>query len=196
MTIPIAMVNFTPGLASLFLPLDRDVSAQTLMNKKVYSIANVYAHGANSEFLNWYTILGWQLRGAVQGIVSAWIVLSIYGPGSTSDDGTTWDHNTTSMVAYTAVILIQTFTIFFEANIVTWINNVVIWGMLLFYLMYFLFLGNVMFMSLHDMYGIPAALFAGALPPLPQRLSLLVHSHNAHRARALIWIAWQIPSSG
>jgi len=161
LSLPITLFNlpFT-GLSTLFLTLDRDVSQTALLNKSLYKTRNVYRHGADSEFMNIKTIGAWLIRGSLQGIICAWLVLQIYSD-TMEPDGTVMDNDTTSMVAYTAVITIQTITVIIESSSCTWINHAVIWSCFGLFIFYILLMGNTTFMSMYDLYGTTPALFRG-----------------------------------
>ena len=55
---PLAGYNVFTGLPTFMLIMDRDVSAQSLMSKQVYSdpsFSKLYQLGQNNEFMNWTT---------------------------------------------------------------------------------------------------------------------------------------------
>jgi len=156
LSLPIAGYNVFTGLPTFMLIMDRDVSAQSLMSKQVYSdpsFSKLYQLGQNNEFMNWTTAGWWLIRGVLQGIIVAWLILNIYGLSASQTDGTFFDIWTTSLVAYSVVILIQCLVVCVESHSVTRNNHITIWGMLAVYILSALLLGNLMLGSITDMYG-------------------------------------------
>ena len=158
LSLPITLFNapFT-GLSSFFFVLDRNVSARTLLTKESYKHHSVYKHGIDCDFMNLYTVLGWLVRGTLQGIICAWIVMGTYGSGD--HGGHTMDQNTTSMVAYTVVIVALTISVYMESSSTTYINHLVVLGCFVLFIFYIILTGYTTSSPCCDVYGITPAVF-------------------------------------
>lgn len=74
------------------------------------------------------------LRGALQSIALLWLCTHIYGPGfAYAGDGGTASNDVTFSVAYTALMLSQLFTMWWESHSVTPLNLLMLVGMPVFY---------------------------------------------------------------
>eukprot|EP01114_Cavostelium_apophysatum_P012672 TRINITY_DN2894_c0_g1_i2.p1 TRINITY_DN2894_c0_g1~~TRINITY_DN2894_c0_g1_i2.p1 ORF type:complete len:1114 (+),score=267.19 TRINITY_DN2894_c0_g1_i2:219-3344(+) len=114
------------GIPVLFYVLDKDHPEYYLMSNPI-----LYRDCQKNKFFNYRTLFYWFTRALFQGIVVfTFTVLfyhdSIERDGVESNSG----YDSMSNVAYTSLILINTFTILLESRNLTWINHFIIWGCL------------------------------------------------------------------
>jgi len=106
--------------------LDKDVSEE-------YLLANphLYRESQAGRDMTAAKILAWIFRAAYQALVilATSLLLSV----TISADGMIMDYYSASMLAYTALLIIQTITIAIETHNFTWINHIAVWGTLFLY---------------------------------------------------------------
>ncbi|GAM24030.1 hypothetical protein SAMD00019534_072050 [Acytostelium subglobosum LB1] len=114
------------GLPVMGYILDKDLPASVVrLNPFLYSISQ------ESTAFNWQSITRWGFRAAFQSIL---IFAATAGPFAFTQ-GSTIDYGSFSMVSFTALILLQSLTLFFESHTITWINHALIWGTIPLYIL-------------------------------------------------------------
>jgi len=109
--------------------LDRDVPRKTLLEA-----SHLYAHSRCGRELTKWTFAAFVGRGLLQAVLCMWITFQVYSPGWVdSKDGQPIDYESIFTVTYSALLCIQTGTIWIESHSLTWINQVALWGTFVFY---------------------------------------------------------------
>eukprot|EP01133_Synstelium_polycarpum_P007008 gene7008-8143_t len=134
-------IMFT-GLPIIGYILDKDLP-ESILRRNPF----LYTYTQEGKAFNTQVFLQWAFRSVFQAL----LVFSITaGPFVFGSSGVI-DYNSFSMIAFTSIIFIQSFTLFFESHTVTWINHILIWGTIPLYFISVLLLNSVPKL---DMYSI------------------------------------------
>eukprot|EP01117_Protostelium_nocturnum_P005659 TRINITY_DN2043_c0_g1_i5.p1 TRINITY_DN2043_c0_g1~~TRINITY_DN2043_c0_g1_i5.p1 ORF type:complete len:1097 (+),score=372.02 TRINITY_DN2043_c0_g1_i5:81-3371(+) len=128
------------GVPILFHILDRDSPAETILNSP-----SMYLETQSGSRFSAWTYVGWVLRAFFQAAMAFYIPLWTFSNFSTfpSVGGESLGGEALSMVSYTSLIFINTWTIITESSTLTFLNHLVLWGTISVYFILFMFLSLI-----------------------------------------------------
>ncbi|KAJ3450633.1 putative phospholipid-transporting atpase [Anaeramoeba flamelloides] len=109
---------------------DKDVSEEL-----IYLNPQLYLDSSKGRFFNKKTLFWWFVRAVYQGAITMLFLAFIFKDRDYlyAMDGSGADQALISMTGFTAVLLLQTFTLALETKHWTLYNHLIIWGFLIFY---------------------------------------------------------------
>ncbi|KYQ90011.1 P-type ATPase [Tieghemostelium lacteum] len=136
------------GLPVVGFILDKDLPESVIRRNPV-----LYRYCQEGRAFNVKVFVQWCIRALTQALLVFSITTGAY---AFSDSGAIIDYDSFSMISFTAIIFIQSLTLYFESHTITWINHILIWGTIPIYFVCVLVLNA---MPNLDMYSIMSHLF-------------------------------------
>jgi len=143
------------SLPIIFYVLDKDYPEKTLIENP-----SLYGEARRKAFLNYRVMFYWFSRALYQGIaVFVITVFAFHNIAQRDGQNVSGSYDSLSLVSYTAIIIVNTFTIISESNNITILNHIIIWGTLVVYYIsiyiYNLF-NNDMHMVMNNLFSLPS----------------------------------------
>ncbi|EGG19357.1 P-type ATPase [Cavenderia fasciculata] len=131
------------GLPIIGYILDRDLP-QSILKRNPY----LYTFTQEGKAFSPKIFLRWSFRSLYHALI---VFCATAAPFIYNTGGTDIDYDSISMISFTAIIFIQSLTLFIESNTITWINHALIWGTIPIYILCVLVLNSI---STLDMYSV------------------------------------------
>jgi len=142
------------GLPPLVYVLDKDLpELKVLQNPSVYLLNQAGFH------LNRSSMLQWMLKACFQGVIVFGITVALYSKEVAGDD-TFVGYVSVPMIAFSALIVVNTLTVVQASSHLTLVNHVVIWGTLV---SYFLFVYIINFFPTQSLFDVMSHMYEDPL---------------------------------
>ncbi|XP_018419655.1 PREDICTED: phospholipid-transporting ATPase IG isoform X1 [Nanorana parkeri] len=131
--------------------LEQHISTDTLMaNPKLYM------RNSDNAMLQWLPFLYWTLLGAFEGLVFFFGVYLLFQNPSLEGNGQVYGNWSFGTIIFTTLVFTVTLKLALDTRYWTWMNHLVIWGSLAFYVIFSIFWGGIIwpFLKQQRMYFI------------------------------------------
>ncbi|KAM8953601.1 phospholipid-transporting ATPase IG [Pelodytes ibericus] len=118
--------------------LEQHINLQTLTSNPT-----LYMRISDNAMLQWWPFLYWTLLGAFEGLVFFFGVYLLFQNPSLDGNGQVFGNWSFGTIVFTTLVFTVTLKLALDTRYWTWLNHLVIWGSLAFYVIFSIFWGGI-----------------------------------------------------
>ncbi|XP_013916448.1 PREDICTED: probable phospholipid-transporting ATPase IH [Thamnophis sirtalis] len=142
-------ISFTSLPILLYSLMEQHVSSETLKRNPI-----LYRDVAKNAHLRWRTFIYWTFLGVFDAVVFFFGAYFLFDNSTMTSNGQMFGNWTFGTLVFTVLVFTVTLKLALDTHYWTWINHFVIWGSLLFYIVFSLLWGGIIwpFLNYQRMY--------------------------------------------
>ncbi|KAK9401777.1 putative phospholipid-transporting ATPase IH [Crotalus adamanteus] len=144
-------ISFTSLPILLYSLMEQHVSSETLKRNPI-----LYRDVAKNAYLRWRVFIYWTFLGVFDAVVFFFGAYFLFDNSTMTSNGQMFGNWTFGTLVFTVLVFTVTLKLALDTHYWTWINHFVIWGSLLFYIVFSLLWGGIIwpFLNYQRMYYI------------------------------------------